>query len=124
MSVQDFSQVNLEDTFVLAWHSVPGEIVFHVLVNLCQDHPLAAPPSGGDWACYRPAVIAFQAVTAVSGLNPQASVIPTEDADGSLDYGTIDHLSVGPDGEYRICGEFGDATIRARSVRLLVAPAA
>lgn len=124
MSIPEFSEIDLQDTFVLAWHTSQDEVVFHVLAHLTQDHPLAAPPGSGEWACYRPALIAFQLATAVVGLQPQASVTPTQDADGSLDYGTIDSLSVGPHGQYRICGEFGDVTIHARSVRLVLAPAA
>ena len=124
MSIPEFSEIDLQDTFVLAWHESPDEVAFHVLAHLSQGHPLAALPGDGDWACYRPGLIAFQSVTSVVGLKPQDSVISTRDADGSLDYGTIDSLSVGPHGEFHICGEFGDVTIHAGSVRLVLAPAA
>ncbi|MDK9689509.1 MAG: hypothetical protein OEL49_01500 [Azospira sp.] len=124
MSISEFSEVYLQDTFVFAWHASSDEVVFHVLAHLSQGHPLATLPSKGDWACYRPGLIVFQSVTSVVGLQPQSSVISTQDADGSLDYGTIDSLSVGPNGEFQICGEFGDVTIHAESLRLLLAPAA
>ena len=124
MSIPGFSEIDLQDTFVLAWHASQDEVVFHVLANLNQSHPLATLPGDGDWACYRPGIIAFQSVTSVVGLQPQGSVISTRDADGSLDYGTIGSLSVGPHGEFRICGEFGDVTIHAGSVRLVLAPTA
>ena len=124
MNISEFAGIDLQDTFVLAWHEGPEEIVFHVLAHLTQDHPMSTPPQAGDWACYRPAIIVFQSTTLVTGLKPQASSVPTTDASGSVDYGTIDSLYLASPGEYRISGEFGEATIHARSVRLFLAPAA
>jgi len=124
MSIDAFAHVLLEDTFVLAWHQSPGSVVFHVLASLQQTHPHASPPSDGDWACYRPGIIHFSGVSSVAGLIQQGLVKCTTDAAGSIDYGCIDHLALIDPHSYHIVGEFGDVTLVAEQVSLLLAPAA
>lgn len=46
------------------------------------------------------------------------------DADGSVDYGCIDHLSQACLGEYRIAREFGDVSVAAGVVSLALGAAA
>ncbi|MDR7134072.1 hypothetical protein J2X06_001256 [Lysobacter niastensis] len=124
MSIEAFDNILLEDTFVLSWHQATDSLTFNVLASLLQSHPEASPPPNGEWACYRPGAIAFSGVSAVRGLLPQESVIPTADPDGSVDYGCIDELSLVRPGEYRIAGEFGVVTVAASEVLLVLDAAA
>jgi len=120
MRVAAFDKILLEDTFVFSWKQAPASLTFNVLASLLQSHPEASPPATGEWACYRPGVIQFSGVSSVVGLLPQDSVIPTKDPDGSVDYGCIDDLSLVGPGEYRIAGEFGQVTVLARGVSLVL----
>ena len=124
MSIEAFDNILLEDTFVLSWHQSSGSLSFSVLASLLQSHSEATPPTSGDWACYRPGLIQFSGASSVSGLLPQESVPPTRDADGSVDYGCIDELSLVQPGEYRIAGEFGVVTVSADGVSLALEAAA
>jgi hypothetical protein len=111
-------------THSFSWHYASDSLIFSVLASLLQSHPEATPPVSGDWACYRPGLIRFSGVSSVSGLLPQDAVLPTQDADGSLDYGCIDELSLVRLGEYRIAGEFGVVTVAAREISLVLGAAA
>ena len=118
MSIDEFDNILLEDTFVFSWHYSEDTLTFSVLASLLQSHPEATLPANGDWACYRPGLIQFSSVSSVSGLLPQDSVLPTQDPDGSLDYGCVDELSLVRLGEYCIAGEFGVVTVTAKEVSL------
>ena len=123
MSIEAIEDILLEDTFVLSWDRSADFLAFQVLASLLQSHPTASPPASGEWACYKRGVLRFSGVTSVYGLQPQDSVAPTTDPDGSVDYGTIDSLAqVGP-GVYCIAGEFGVVTVAAREVSLVLAAA-
>ena len=124
MSIDAFTDILLEDTFVLAWHQGPESLTFHVLASLMQTHPAASIPAVGDWACYRPGIIQFVGVSSVRGLLPQQSVTRTTDAAGEVDYGCIDMLALVQPNSYRIVGEFGDVSVTAASVSLYLAAAA
>ena len=123
MSIEAVEDILLEDTFVLSWDQSGDSLAFNVVASLLQSHPDASPPAPGEWACYRTGVLRFSGVTSVRGLLAQESVIPTADADGSVDYGTIDSLALAGPGEYRIAGEFGVVTVAARDVSLVLAAA-
>ena len=124
MCIEAFDDILLEDTFVLSWRQSSDSLSFSVLASLMQNHPQATPPASGEWACYQPGLIQFSGVSSVSGLLPQESVLPTRDADGSVDYGCIDELSLVQPGEYRIAGEFGVVTVAASGVSLALGAAA
>ena len=123
MGIEAFDNILLEDTFVLSWRQDNDSLRFEVLASLLQSHPDALPPADGEWACYRPGIIQFSGVSAIRGLLPQESVVPTTDPDGSVDYGTIDGLALVGPGEYRVAGEFGVVTVAAREVSLALAAA-
>ena len=124
MKIKAFEDILLEDTFVFSWHHSSESLVFDVLASLLQSHPDAVAPGSGDWACYRPALIEFAGVSSVSGLLPQEAVHATRDADGSVDYGCIDEISLIGPGSYRIAGEFGVVTVAADRVSLVIGGAA
>lgn len=113
----------LDDTFVLAWDQSADSLTFFVLASLLPEHPEFSAPTEGDWTCYRAGLIQFRGVTSVDGLVPQASIVPTTDASGSVDYGCIDHLSLVEPGKYRVGGEFGDVLVVAERVLVVLAPA-
>ncbi len=123
MRIDAFGDILLEDTFVFSWCRGADSLTFQVLASLLQSHPEASPPQGGDWACYRHGQIQFTGVSAVAGLLPQESVVPTTDPDGSMDFGCIDELSLIRSGEYRIAGEFGVVTVAAQDGSLAWAAA-
>jgi hypothetical protein len=124
MSIDSFTDILLEDTFVLAWHQGPESLTFHVLASLMQTHPAASVPAVGDWACYRPGIIQFFGVSSVRGLLKQHSVSRTTDAAGEVDYGCIDMLAFVQPSGYRIVGEFGDVSVAAAGASIsLVATA-
>lgn len=123
MSIKVFENILLEDTFVFSWHRDADTLTFQVLVSLLQSHPEASLPAKDEWACYRCGVIRFSGVTSVHGLLPQDSVLPTTDADGSVDYGTVDALELVQSGEYCIVGEFGNVMVAAHDVALSLAAA-
>jgi hypothetical protein len=120
MNIEAFDHILLEDTFVLSWHRGPTSLTFHVLASLLQSHPEATTPHEGEWAYYKPGIVHFAGVTSVNGLLSQSAVQPTTDADGCIDYGCIDELSVMKPGAYRISGEFGVVTMVAEGVSLLL----
>jgi len=123
MNIDAFSNILLQDTFVLAWDQGAESLSFHVLASLLQSHPNASPPAAGHWACYKPGIIQFTGVTSINGLLPQASVNRTTDAAGSVDYGCIDNISLVGLGQYHIAGEFGVVTVAASNVSLYLAAA-
>jgi hypothetical protein len=118
MGIDGFDDILLEDTFVLAWHQDSESLIFHVLASLLRTHPDASPPAAGDWACYKSGTIQFTGVSSVRGLLPQDDVIRTTDAEGSVDYGCIDALSLVLPGKYRIVGEFGNVSVVASDVSI------
>jgi hypothetical protein len=114
--------LQLDDTFVLAWDRSADALTFFVLASLLPGHPEYSPPAEGEWSCYRAGLIQFRGVTSVVDLRAQASVAPTTDAAGALDYGCIDHLSMTEPGKYRFCGEFGTVSVAAEQVVVILAP--
>jgi len=124
MDIEALSNIDLEDTFVLAWHRGHESLTFHVLANLQQTHPEVSPSAPGDWACYRAGIIQSTGVSSAHGLLRQDAVKPATDADGSVDYGCIDSLSVIQPGECRVVGDFGDVSVVASKVRVFLAAAA
>lgn len=120
MIIAAFDNILLGDTFVLSWSQTADSLTFNVLASLLQSHPDASPPLPGDWACYRSAQIRFSGVSSIDGLLPQQSVHATRDPDDSQDYGCIERLSLVRPGEYRICGEFGEVTVVASNVSLVL----
>lgn len=116
----DIPGVMLDDTFVLGWRLDGGRLVFDVVASLQPGHPSYAPPPPLEWACYRRGQSIFEGARDVRGLKPMSDVRPTIDPDGSADYETFDSISQS-DGQFVVCGEFGDVELAATSVRLVVA---
>jgi hypothetical protein len=120
MNVEAFDNILLEDTFVFSWDRTSDSLIFTVLASLLQSHQDATPPAKDEWACYRPGIIRFSGVSSVDGLLSPELLKPAIDADGSIDYGCIDELSLVRPGEYLIVGEFGEVTVAAREVSLIL----
>jgi hypothetical protein len=122
MSIPAIVGLNLEDTFVLAWHRAADALTFHVVASLLPEHPEFSAPPEHEWACYRAGMIHFVGVSSVEGLLAQAFVPATTDAAGEVDYGYIDQLSsVGPE-QYLISGEFGNVSLAAEGLVVVLAP--
>ena len=122
MSIPAIAGLNLEDTFVLAWHRFSEALTFHVLASLLPEHPESSPPTEGEWACYRAGLVHFFGVTSVEGLVAQASVAFATGASGEVDYGCIDGLSLGGPGQYLVSGEFGNVSLAAQGLAVVLAP--
>lgn len=112
-----FPHVILTDTWVLSWEEQPGRLVFSIEASLWPGHPNYEPPSPANWTCYKRARLIFGGVGEVLGLCDLTSVHGNIDADGSVDFGSIDELVRLPGG-YRIAGEFGNVRMQANSIRL------
>jgi hypothetical protein len=124
LNLDDFQEVALEDTFVLAWHKSSGDLVFYVEAHLRPEHSAYAPHGVESRACYRPGIIVFRSASQVTGLMPQSMVNRTTDAEGAVDYGTIDRLEMIGPGQFAISGEFGDVVVHSRAPRLYLAAVA
>jgi hypothetical protein len=122
MSIPAIAGLDLEDTFVLAWHRTPDALTFHVVASLLPEHPDFSAPPENEWACYRAGLIQFVGVSSVEGLLAQALVPATTDAAGEIDYGCIDQLSLVRPGHYSIAGEFGSVVLAAEGVVVVLAP--
>jgi len=122
MSIQAVAGLDLEDTFVLAWHRTPDTLTIHMLASLLPEHPEFSAPSEADWSCYRPGLIQFFGVSSVQGLLPQASVPAATDSAGEVDYGCIDQLLLAGPGRYTLSGEFGNVSLAAEVLVVVLAP--
>jgi hypothetical protein len=122
MSIPAIAGLNLEDTFVLAWHRAADALTFHVVASLLPEHPEFSAPPENEWACYRAGLIQFVGVSSVEGLHAQASVPAATDAAGEVDYGCIDQLSLVRRGHYSMAGEFGTVAVVAEELVVVLAP--
>ncbi|QTX04091.1 hypothetical protein [Agromyces archimandritae] len=106
-----FANVYLEDSWVLGIRSRPGVLEFDLELVLTEEHPLFRPPNSDEQYCYRNARLLFQGVTDLRWGNQDASR-PAIDANGSIDFGSIDCLEP-HDGMYVVVGDFGRIQVSA-----------
>ena len=108
--------IYLEDSYVLDVSASRGLLAITVEFVLTPEHPSYAPRLAGEAYCYRTGVLVFEGVTDLNWTGQLASH-PSQDPDGSIDYGNIDALTI--DGNhYTVEGNLGMIDLRAASVRV------
>ena len=105
-----FTGIDLHDSFVLSWSIENNSIVFVLEVSIWPESPHYDAPKKNEYTCYRKGALSFIGVSNVHGLRDCKELTPTQDSDGSKDYGNIDYLSQILNG-YELHGEFGNVVI-------------
>jgi hypothetical protein len=114
-----FVGVRIDDCWVMGWSVSPGKFVLEIEASLWPGHPAYEAPQPDEWTCYKRAELVFEGVASVQGLVRQEDVSPHSNPDGSKDYGSIDSIDAF-EGGYRVVGEFGDVTLTASELRLVL----
>ena len=109
--ISDFAFIDLEDSFVLSWSEAADALIFRLEASILPGHPSYSDPKPNEHACYKIAELAFTNTFRVEGLLSMADVVPSSDADGSIDCGNIDTLERVDNGIWIICGDFGNVRI-------------
>lgn len=117
--MEDLREIVLEDSYVLGICATPGCLRIEGEFVLTPEHPLYAPPSADENACYARGHITFAGVRRLVWENQGAP--PAVDANGELDYGHIDHLRRDSD-MFELEGDWGRICVSAPSVRLVLGP--
>ncbi len=110
--LREFSGVDLEQSFVLAWEMEGKSLMIDLDLILLPEHAFYEEPRPAEGACFRPAVIEFSYCTQIdeSGKGGSETVAASL---ASLESGRIQGLRRIGDGQYEITGEFGTVRIVA-----------
>ncbi|MFD5790502.1 hypothetical protein ACFWH1_28250 [Streptomyces sp. NPDC127037] len=103
-SLPGFEDVQLEGSYVLGIEARPGKLMFRLDLLLDPAHPDYGSPLGGDRACFRPAVLCFDAVHGLTWFGQGDP--PARDASGEIDYGCIDEFTWVA-GDFALVGDWG-----------------
>lgn len=106
----------LEDSYVHRLQLDGDELVFDIDVVLTKSHPEYAAPKPGEQYCYRLGHLSFRRPRQVSFVG-SGPFRPTQDPDGSTDFGNIDALDLAG-GRYRITGDWGVIEVEAEAPTL------
>ncbi len=105
-----FKGIDLNDSFVLSWHSEGNELYFDVEASIWPESKYYESPKQDEYTCYKPAVLTFKNIKELNGLLEMSQVTPSTDASGEKDYGNIDALQENSEG-FLIEGDFGSISI-------------
>lgn len=108
-------EVYLEDSFVLAIRESADAIELEMEVVLREGHPRYSPPKPNEQYCYCRGRLVFKGLQSVRWQERGGS--PSIDKEGEVDFGGIDAF-YRENGEYRLCGEWGNVSIRSRELLL------
>lgn len=111
-----FSNVYLEDSFVIKISELETELIFDVEFVLTEGHPLFTQPKAGEQYCYHKGKLLFSGVSAVNW--KRKSISSFRDANGEEDYGNIDLLRKTNDRVYEISGDWGDLEVTSSQVKI------
>jgi len=111
---EGFTDIYLEDSFVLGICESPNEISFIVEAVLTELHPLYTPPESDEQYCYKTAKIVFQGLKCVKWINRNEA--PFTDASGEEDYGNIDVFELSND-KYVLAGDWGELQVTSSPVK-------
>ena len=115
--LREFSDVDLERSFVLSWKYAAGALFVDIDLLLLPKHPFYEPPRPAEKVCIRPAILEFPFCISAG----PAGVAARDDVAVSVErlgIGAIEGLRVVEDGQYEIVGDFG--AIRIESERPLL----
>lgn len=104
--MEEFSHMDLEDSWVTSWRVTEEELVVEVEASLWPGHPEYETPIYGNHTCYKPAQVVFPSVKLLEGLRTMEEVSGTQDLDGSIDYGFMFLYEAKPH-EYWVESGFG-----------------
>ena len=104
----DFSQIYLEDSFVLDVRITAYTVELLVELVLLEQHPLYNTPKSGEQHSYRRGRIIFPSATDVHWQHRK--VRQYRDPDGELDFGNIDTFVL-RSGTYFMTGDWGNLRI-------------
>jgi hypothetical protein len=105
-----FSDVYLEDSYVLGIAKEPTKLTFLLDLVLRESHPLYTTPQNGQQYCYYPANLEFPNVERLRWVKQHLH--STTDAEGNLDYGNIDALDY-INGYYHVEGDWGIVEVQS-----------
>lgn len=115
-SLPGFEEVQLEGSYVLGIEARPGELVLRLDLLLEPGHPDFGPPLGSDRACFRPALLCFDAVRGLTWTGQGSP--PARDTSGEIDYGAIDEFTWTA-GEFTLVGDWGRIQVDSSHVPTL-----
>ncbi len=113
---EGFTDIYLEDSFVLGIDESDNTISFIIEVVLTEKHPLYTSPKENEQYCYNKGKIVFQNLKSVEWLHRNEQ--PFTDADDSEDYGNIDTFELSEEG-YGISGDWGELRVISSPVKLI-----
>ncbi len=119
MSDDPFYGVMIEDTWVLGWSYHSGQLTFDLEASLWPGHPQYEPPRPNEWTCYKPATLVFIQPSSVTGLKDMHEVRTVSNADGTVDYGSLESIELTPP-VYRVSGPFGDVTVETVAMESVI----
>lgn len=112
-----FSNVYLEDSFIIQISESDTELVFDIEFVLTEDHPLFEQPKAAEQYCYRTGKLVFSGVSSVNW--KKKSNLRFSDANDEEDYGNIDVLRRISDEVYEISGDWGDLEVVSSQVEII-----
>ncbi len=114
--ISDFSEIYLEDSYVLELNENGNCIEFIVELVLCEGHNLYKTPKEGEAFFYKKGKIIFPAITSIKWLTKTFS--PTKDLNGEIDYGNIDYF-ICQGNEYHLGGDWGEVFIESQKPTII-----
>jgi hypothetical protein len=112
--------IYLEDSYVIGISAGRGILTITGDYVLTPEHPYYTANHPGEVHCWRRGIMVFEGVTNLNWTD-QLAHRPSQDPDGSIDYGDIDVLTING-GRYVLEGDLGRIEVEAASVRMVVAP--
>jgi len=105
---KEFSQIYLEDSYVLDILITAYRVEVIVELVLLAQHPLYTSPKSGEQHSYRRGRIRFPSAREINWLH--RSVRQYHDPDGEVDFGNIDSFAL-RSGVYLLTGDWGELRI-------------
>jgi len=112
-----FSNVYLEDSFVLQISESRTEFIFDIEIVLTEEHPLFEQPKADERYCYHNGKLLFSGISAVNW--KRKSAVSSYDANGEVDYGNIDVLRKVGEELYQVSGDWGDLEITSTHIEII-----
>jgi len=112
-----FTGIDINDSFVLTWELMNSKLQFNLEVSVWPSSKYYNEPKSNNYTCYRSAILVFENVVSIDGLQNMASVRPVTDASGTTDYGNIDTL-VKTEVGFLIEGSFGSVRIEGGELKI------
>ena len=111
---EGFTDIYLEDSFVLGICESPNEISFILEAVLTKNHPFYTPPKSDEQHCYKKGKIVFQGLKYFKWINRIKA--PFTDSSGEEDYGNIDIFELSND-KYTLSGDWGKLEVVSSPVK-------